>query len=145
MALISLDSEQIKSNKDLEDTELKLFINSILSPQLNVNRKFNLVTGFLVLLAIISLSSRISNSILILQSDLVIGGLILICMGLTLIGLRGHTFNSIIGLLTTLMGFEIIYANLEVSVMVAGLLAGVTLALAMIGSYLLLAPTMEES
>ena len=52
--------------------------------------------------------------------------------------------HTIIGLLTALAGFEIIYAHLESSVLIAGLLAGVNLALALAGAYLLLAPSMED-
>jgi hypothetical protein len=44
-----------------------------------------------------------------------------------------------------LSGFEIIYANMESSVLVTGLLAGVNLGLALVGAYLLVAPAMEAS
>ncbi len=49
----------------------------------------------------------------------------------------------IIGLLTALSGFEILYAAVETSVMVAGLQAIVTLGLALIGAYLLAVRGME--
>ena len=52
----------------------------------------------------------------------------------------------LIGLLTTLSGFELIYAAVENSVLVTGLLAVVTLGLALVGAYLLetLSRTEEE-
>jgi hypothetical protein len=49
-----------------------------------------------------------------------------------------------LGLLTVLSGFEILYSAVEVSALVTGLLAGVNLGLALVGAYLLLAPTLEE-
>jgi hypothetical protein len=50
-----------------------------------------------------------------------------------------------IGLLTALSGFEIIYAAIETSTLVTGLLAGVNLGLALAGAYLIIAPTMEAA
>lgn len=46
------------------------------------------------------------------------------------------------GLLTTISGFELMYAAVENSVLVAGLLAVVTLGLALVGAYLF--DTMSE-
>ena len=48
-------------------------------------------------------------------------------------------------LLTALAGFEIIYAAIETSVLVTGLLAGINLGLALVGAYLIISPTMEPS
>jgi hypothetical protein len=48
-------------------------------------------------------------------------------------------------LLTAFSGFEIIYAVIETSLLVTGLLAVVNLGLALVGAYLLIAPTMEAS
>lgn len=73
------------------------------------------------------------------------GGLLLIGSGLLHLGMTTYPSRVIIGLLTFLSGFEIIYAAIESSVLVAGLLALVNLALALVGSYLLAAPTLEES
>jgi hypothetical protein len=72
------------------------------------------------------------------------GGLFLIGMGLVLVGLGNTTFRSILGLLTLLAGFEILYAAVETSILVAGLLAVVNLGVALVGSYVLLAPAMES-
>jgi hypothetical protein len=51
----------------------------------------------------------------------------------------------IIGLLTILAGFEILYAFLEASILVTGLLALVNLGIAFIGSIILTIPNAEES
>lgn len=71
------------------------------------------------------------------------GGLILITMGLLHLGMTTRPMRVIIGLLTALSGFEILYAAVETSVMVAGLQAIVTLGLALIGAYLLAVRGME--
>jgi hypothetical protein len=46
--------------------------------------------------------------------------------------------------MTALSGFEILYATVEGSVLVAGLLAIINLGLALVGSYLLVASNTEE-
>jgi hypothetical protein len=69
----------------------------------------------------------------------------LIGMGLLQLSLTSHPLKVIIGLLTALSGFEIIYAAIETSTLVTGLLAGITLALALVGAYLLISPSMESS
>jgi hypothetical protein len=60
------------------------------------------------------------------------------------LSLTSDPLRVIIGLLTSLSGFEIIYAAVETSTLVTGLLAGVNLGLALVGAYLLIAPTMEN-
>lgn len=72
-----------------------------------------------------------------LPSALVMGSFVLIGMGLVHLGMTTRPLRVLIGLLTTLSGFELLYAGVESSVMVAGLLALVTLGLALVGAYLL--------
>jgi len=71
--------------------------------------------------------------------------MILISLGLLQLGLTNHPFRVVLGLLTILSGFEILYAAVESSILITGLLAIVTLGLAIVGSYLLTAPTLEEA
>ena len=73
------------------------------------------------------------------------GSFFLIGIGLLQLSLTSHPFRVVIGLLTLLSGFEIIYATMESSVLVTGLLAGVNLGLALVGAYLLVATAMEAS
>jgi hypothetical protein len=73
------------------------------------------------------------------------GSMILIAMGLLHLGLTNHPFRVVLGLLTMLSGFEILYAAVESSILIAGLLAIVTLGLAIICAYLLTAPALEEA
>jgi hypothetical protein len=65
------------------------------------------------------------------------GGLLLIGIGLLLTGITQQPFRVIIGLLMALSGFEIIYAAVESSSLVTGLLSIITLGLALVGAYFL--------
>ncbi|MBN1231480.1 MAG: hypothetical protein JXA19_06435 [Anaerolineales bacterium] len=93
-----------------------------------------------------------ANSIAVLLKDIVpsisfielFGGLILIFLGLLKIGLTSRPLRGMFGLLTLLSGFEVIYAAVESSDLVAGLLAVITLSLGLCGAYLLAAPEMRE-
>jgi len=67
------------------------------------------------------------------------GSLLLIGMGLLHLGLTTNILRVTIGLMTVLSGFEIIYSAVEGSVLAAALLAVITLGLALVGSYLLIA------
>jgi hypothetical protein len=71
------------------------------------------------------------------------GGLFLIGIGVMQVGLGSSVFRNLVGLLILLSGFEIIYAAVELSILVAGLLAMLTLGVAFIGSYLMQAPGAE--
>jgi predicted phage tail protein len=63
-------------------------------------------------------------------------------MGILQLGFRTDPLSSVLGLLTFLSGFEILYAAIEQSTLVAGLLAVINLSLALVGAYLILAPQM---
>jgi len=66
-----------------------------------------------------------------------LGGLVLLGLGILHLGLTADPFRVAIGLLTVLGGFEILYATVEKSTLVAGLLAVINLGLALTGAYLL--------
>jgi hypothetical protein len=72
------------------------------------------------------------------------GGLVLIGMGLLQLGMSNRPPRVVLGLLTGLAGFEIIYAAVESSILVAGMLGVVNLGLALTGVYLLLTGGMSE-
>lgn len=69
------------------------------------------------------------------QTQAIISSLILIGMGILQLGLTTKPLRVIIGLLSVLSGFEILYAAVVTSILVAGLLALVTLGLAITGAY----------
>lgn len=67
------------------------------------------------------------------------GSLLLIGMGLVHLGITSYILRVVIGLMTVLSGFEIIYSAVERSILVAALLATINLGLALVGAYLLIA------
>lgn len=71
--------------------------------------------------------------------------LIMVGMGLLHLGMTTRPVKVIIGLLTVLAGFEVFYAAVENSVLVAGLLAMITIGLAAVGAYLITLPFLEPT
>lgn len=67
------------------------------------------------------------------------GALMLIGMGLLHLGITSQILRVTQGLMTVIAGFEILYATVEGSVLVAALLAAITLGLALVGAYLMIA------
>jgi hypothetical protein len=106
---------------------------------------FRLVAAGLVLLFIFSLSSKLSSWLYTVDPAQIEGSLVLMGIGLLQLGMTVRPFRVVLGLLTFLSGFEIIYAAVEVSVLVAGLLAGVNLGLALVGTYLITYSASGES
>lgn len=72
------------------------------------------------------------------------GALLLIGMGLFNLGVSSSPFRVIVGLLTALAGFNVIYAAVESSALVAGLQVVITLGLALSGAYFLILPAGGE-
>jgi hypothetical protein len=105
---------------------------------------FRLFAAGLVWLTSFIVAARAANW---LGIDLSIawGSLLLIGAGLLHLGITAQPMRVIIGLLTMLAGFEILYAAVETSALVAALLVVVNLGLALTGAYLLSALPAEET
>jgi hypothetical protein len=107
-----------------------------------------LFKGFLAVLigfAVYSMVPAALRWFLGATSQQVLGGLWLLGLGLLQLGLSREAIRIIIGLLTVISGFEILYATLEASVLMTGLLAIMNIGLAFVGAYILLASNLEES
>ena len=96
------------------------------------------LAGIVALLTVAS-APRIESIIPGLGLPVIAGGLLLAGMGLIHLGITSDILRVITGLLTMLSGFEILYAAVESSILVAGLIAVVNLGLALAGSYLMMA------
>lgn len=107
------------------------------------NRVFRFLAAGLVLLFIVSVTPKISDWFPQISAGILLGGLILISMGLLQVGMTSQPFRVILGLLTVLSGFEILYSAVELSVLVDGLLAAITLVFALVGSYLIGLPELD--
>jgi hypothetical protein len=91
---------------------------------------------FVIVLIIWIFSFSITQSIKIrlpIPDMLIWGGVLLIIMGILQIGMSIRPIRIIFGLLTAFSGFEVIYAGLEQSVLVAGFLVIITLGIALVG------------
>jgi hypothetical protein len=106
---------------------------------------FRILAAFILSLAVTSLALQTQSWLSKISIPILWGSFIMIGMGLLQLSLTSHPLRVIIGLLTSLSGFEIIYAAIETSTLVTGLLAVVTLGLALVGAYLLITPTMEKN
>jgi hypothetical protein len=105
----------------------------------STERLFHLLAALLVGLTVLSVAPRVVEWAPAVQLTQVWGGLVLAGMGLLQLGFTARPLPTILGLLTILSGFEILYAAVENSTLVAGLLAAIHLGLALIGAYLLTA------
>lgn len=106
---------------------------------------FRLLVTILFGLILISLAPKITDWVPGITIEQVYGGLALLGLGLLHLGLSVQPLRVILGLLTALAGFEILYAVVENSTMVSGLLASVNLGLSLVGAYLLVGSTVEVS
>lgn len=112
------------------------------------SRAFILTSAFINVLIAFAAGPRLGGLIPGIGLPLTIGSLLLMGTGLIQLGLTGRLLRVITGLLTLLCGFEILYAAVESSILVSGLLAVVNLSLALAGAYLLInsvQPEPEES
>lgn len=108
-------------------------------------RAFRLfMIGVVVVLAA-AITPRLQVTLSGIGAPVVAGTVILTGIGLIHLSTSSQILRVIVSLLTVLSGFEILYAALEGSILVAALLAVVTLGLGLVGAYLLNASAPEET
>ena len=109
---------------------------------------FRIILICIVALATAGTTSRIEAVIPGIGLPVIAGSLFLIGAGVMHLGITSDSLHVILGLLTLLTGFEIIYGAVESSILVSGFLAITNLGLGIVGSYLLIAgfypPETEE-
>jgi hypothetical protein len=105
---------------------------------------FRLAVSLVGLILVIAAAQGLAGWIPAVR-PILLGGLVLIVNGLLQLGMTTRPLRVILGLFTVLSGFEILYAAVEQSVLVAGLLSVITLGLAILCAYLMAAPEMEEA
>jgi hypothetical protein len=107
-------------------------------------RLFRLFTAGIIIASTFALSLRASGW-LRLSLPVVWGSLLLAGMGLLQLGISAQPLRVVLGLLTVLAGFEILYAAVESSTLVAALLSVVNLGLALTGAFFLNMPEEEKT
>ena len=108
-------------------------------------RLFRLFAAAIVLLIVRVVTPGVDNIMADAGFPVTNGSLLLIGMGLLHLGITARILPVILGLMTVLAGFEILYSSVERSVLVAALLAVINLGLALVGSYLMLASHTQET
>jgi hypothetical protein len=100
---------------------------------------FRIILISIVALVAAGTTSRIEAVIPGLGLPVIAGSLLLIGAGVVHLGVTSDILRVILGLLTLLTGFEILYGAVESSILVAGFLSATNLGLGIVGSYLLIA------
>ena len=104
---------------------------------------FRISAACIISMVAISLTPAVQEWLFQSSYEQTLGGLLLIGMGLFHLGFSVHPFGTIIGLLTFFAGFEILYAIVESSVLVAGFLSVINMGVSLVGAYMLIAPNLE--
>jgi hypothetical protein len=115
------------------------------STQMPQGRLFRLFASAIVVILVIAITPQAETIIPGISRPVIAGGLLLAGMGLLHLGLTAEILRVILGLLTVMAGFEILYATVETSILLAGLLSIVNLGLALAGAYLMTAAPPEEA
>lgn len=127
---------------------------SALDPQLAAPQKhsslpegtlFRIFATLVLTLVVLSATSSVMDLLPGIGGAEVAGSLLLMMMGLLHLGLTTDPQRVVIGLLTFLAGFEILYAAVESSTLVAALLAIINLGLALVGAYLISINTVDDA
>lgn len=107
-------------------------------------RAFRLFLAGMVVVLAVAVTPRIQSVMAGVGAPVVAGTILLTGIGLLQLGTSSQIPRTIFGLLTVLAGFEVFYAAVEGSILVAGLLAVVNLGLGLVGAYLLNASAVED-
>ena len=105
---------------------------------------FRLFMVGMILILTIAVTPRMQSSLAGIGAPVIAGTILLTGIGLLHLGTSSQIGRVIFGLLTALSGFEILYAAVEGSILVAALLAVVNLGIGLVGAYLLNADLAEE-
>ncbi len=79
--------------------------------------------------------SPVIQSLIQARIEIIWGGMLLFASGLLQVGLAKNYIRTIIGLITFISGFEVMYASIESSVLVSGLLVFITIGLSWLTIY----------
>jgi hypothetical protein len=107
-------------------------------------RAFRLFMVGMIVILTLAITPRLQQVLAGIGAPVVAGAIILTGIGLLQLGTSSQILRVIFALLTVLAGFEILYAAVEGSILVAALLVAVNLGLGLVGAYLLNASMPEE-
>jgi hypothetical protein len=121
--ILGITQRNIKDEREIENTRLQ-------------GRLFHIFAAGMVIAVTFALALPIVDWLGI-SLPVAWGCLVVIGLGLLHLGITSESLKVIIGLLTVLAGFEVLYAAVENSALVAALLSVVNLGMALVGAYFL--------
>ncbi|MGC8855365.1 MAG: hypothetical protein ACP5QU_01055 [Anaerolineae bacterium] len=101
-------------------------------------RIFQFLAATMIIVLLFVLAPQIQALIPGIRLPVAVSSLLLVGLGLLHLGLTSQILRITLALLSILSGFEILYAAVESSILLAGLLAITNLGLALAGAYLLI-------
>lgn len=122
--------------------------NGTTTPEPKIPTSYRVFRVFIIVmfvLVVFSVSPALERYIPGINTHQTLGALFLVGLGLLQVGYNTRVFPLVLGLLTILAGFEIIYAVVESSTLVSGLLAVVNLGVALAGAYLIVSSGGENT
>ena len=107
-------------------------------------RLFRVFAAAIVMVLVIAATPAMETIIPGISRPVIASGLLLAGMGLLQLGISAGILRISLGLLTVMSGFETLYATVETSILLAGLLSIINLGLALVGAYLITAAPLED-
>jgi hypothetical protein len=107
------------------------------------SRFFRFLLGLIIWILIFTITPLFTNWLPI-PNVFLWSGCILLGIGLLQVGIFVSPLRVVMGLLTMISGFEVVYAAVENSTLVTALLAAITLGLSAVGAYLSYSTRVEE-
>jgi hypothetical protein len=132
MALTNYSKEGFKFDATQPDVLIRGNTQSIWA-----NRIFQIFFCALIILVVLSVTHKLIDIVPSITYEQAFAGLLLIGMGLLQLSQVSEPDGVCLGLLVFLAGFETLYAVVETSTLLAGLLASVNLGIALVGAYLI--------
>jgi len=108
-------------------------------------RAFRLFMAGMIFVLAAGLTPRVQTSMAGVEPPVIAGSILLAGIGFLQLGTSSQIARIMLGLLTVLTGFEVFYAAVEGSILVAGMLSVVILGLGLAGAYLLNASIPEDA
>jgi len=108
------------------------------------NRIFRFLLCILICLVVLSITPNLVDNLPTIAFEQAFAGLLLVGMGLLQLSQTAEPDSVALGLLVFLAGFETLYAAVETSTLLAGLLAGINLGIALVGALLITNPKEED-
>lgn len=103
------------------------------------------VMGLLAIWVVALILSSTTSNLFQVTPEIAFGAFAILGCGLLQLGMSSTPFKVILGILSVFAGFEILYAGMESSILVNGLILAVDLMIAFVGSYLVSLSRAEDT